>query len=124
MSSAYITWTTDVDSNSYVEYGEKTDYGKTSGKDDRTKTHSVQLIELKPDTNYHFRVKSTNADGHQVVSRDYTFKTAKKEEAVEKKKAEEKNKIWPWITIGVLGLVVLVLAGILIFLYLRNRRRR
>ncbi len=119
-SSAYITWTTEVDSNSYVEYGETTKYGKMKVKNDQTTAHSVQLIELKSGKTYHFRVMSTTADGHQVVSKDYTFRTTKEMKPEE----DEKNNIWLWITIGVLGLLVLVLAGILVFLYIRNRRRK
>ncbi|MFA5866864.1 MAG: DNRLRE domain-containing protein [Actinomycetota bacterium] len=122
-SSAYITWTTDADSNSYVEYGETTAYGKTSGKDDKLKTHSVQLIELKTDKTYHFRVKSTNADGHQVVSKDYTFRTVKEIIPAETKKPEEKSHVLFWVAIGVLSLLVLILAGILVFLYIRNRNK-
>lgn len=121
-SSAYVTWATDVDSNSYVEYGENDKYGKTTGKDDRAKTHSVQLIELKPDKTYHFRVKSTNADGHQVVSKDYVFRTAREIKPAETKKPKEKSNVWFWVAIGGLGLLVLLLAGILVFLYIRNRR--
>ena len=38
-------------------------------------THSQTLNGLKPNTTYHFRVKSTDAAGNPAVSEDYTFTT-------------------------------------------------
>ena len=74
---ATIQWTTNVASNSQVEYGLTTSYGNTTSVDPNFVTsHSVILSNLTASTLYHYRVKSTEAAGYQTVSSDYTFTTA------------------------------------------------
>ncbi|MEI8096578.1 MAG: hypothetical protein WCG73_00515 [Candidatus Moraniibacteriota bacterium] len=74
-TGATISWTTNVNSNSYVEYGTTTGYGTTVGSTTLTSSHSVPLLELVNVTLYHFRVHSTNALGQEGVSSDNTFTT-------------------------------------------------
>ena len=74
--SCTINWGTDEPSDSQVEYGFTTGYGKTTILDDTlTLTHSQTLTGLQANTLYHFRVKSKDAKGNQAVSDDYTFTT-------------------------------------------------
>ena len=73
--SVTISWDTDEDSDSYVEFGISAGYGTTQGSDDLTGNHSVTIENLNPVTTYHFRVKSKDAQGNQAVSDDNTFAT-------------------------------------------------
>jgi|GEM_PF-920678 len=73
-STATVTWNTDLNSNSFVEYGIDVAYGSASGKYDLTQNHSVTLSGLLPSTTYHFRMRS-KADT-EGVSGDYTLTTS------------------------------------------------
>src|SRR5262249_45901270 len=74
---ATITWTTDVNSDSQVEYGTTGSYGSSSTLDSTLVTsHSVVLSGLQASTLYHYRVKSKNSAGALGVSGDYTFTTS------------------------------------------------
>lgn len=74
-SSANIVWTTDENSDSVVEYGPTTSYGSISNSASLLTLHARTLTNLKPNTLYHYRVKSKDAAGNIVVSSDNTFKT-------------------------------------------------
>lgn len=74
--SATITWTTDPETDSQVEYGTSTDYGNVTAIDSSlTTAHSQALNGLSDNTFYHYRVKSRDAAGNFVVSGDFTFFT-------------------------------------------------
>lgn len=74
-SAATITWSTDVPSDSQVQYGLTSSYGLSSTLDTSVVTsHSVTLSGLSPSTTYHYRVRSANAVG-TTYSPDYTFTT-------------------------------------------------
>ncbi|MFC1979001.1 fibronectin type III domain-containing protein [Chloroflexota bacterium] len=76
-NSATITWMTDEPADSQVEYGSSTIYGTTSNLlTSLTTAHSMDLSGLTPDTEYHFRVKSSDSAGNHAVSEDYTFTSA------------------------------------------------
>lgn len=79
-NSALITWSTDENSNSVVEYGVSTAYGSRAGDTAENATyvanHSVSLTGLAANTLYHYRVKSTDALGNTSTSGDFTFQTS------------------------------------------------
>lgn len=69
--SVTITWETDEDADSLVNYGLKEDYGIVRiPETDRTE-HSITLDNLEPGRVYHFRVVSSDEDGNQGISADY-----------------------------------------------------
>ena len=72
-NSVKISWQTDIPSNSLVEYGFDTSYGKIAGQNDSTTFHSVTLTGLLSQATYHFRVRSKAQT--EAVSQDYTFTT-------------------------------------------------
>lgn len=73
-----VTWTTDEESDSLVNYGLKPDYGIVRVPvADRT-THSVVLDELEPGRQYYFRVVSADEEGNQGISADYKIETEDK----------------------------------------------
>ncbi|MFH1101550.1 MAG: PGF-pre-PGF domain-containing protein [Methanobacteriota archaeon] len=78
-SSATITWTTDEDANSTVEYGLTDSYGSTSTSSTYTTSHSRSLTSLSASTTYHYRVISYDKAGNQNTSSDDTFTTAASE---------------------------------------------
>jgi peptidoglycan hydrolase-like protein with peptidoglycan-binding domain len=58
-SSVTIVWTTDLPSDSQIEYGESQDLGSlTTLNASLVTSHSVTISNLSPNTNYIFRVKS------------------------------------------------------------------
>jgi hypothetical protein len=76
-SGATITWTTNEEADSQVQFGTTESYGKSASAGGvLTVSHLQVLAGLLPDTLYHFRVRSLDAAGNQAVSGDYTFTTA------------------------------------------------
>lgn len=74
-TSATITWITDQDSDSLVEYGTTTLYGSSQFDSALTTNHSVVLTNLTMGTKYHFRVTSVNSLNASSTSGDYIFTT-------------------------------------------------
>jgi Bacterial Ig domain/Right handed beta helix region/Purple acid Phosphatase, N-terminal domain len=71
-----ITWTTNLASNSQVDYGATANYGQSSTLNSSMVTsHTVALSGLSASTTYHYRAKSVDASNHQVASADFTFTT-------------------------------------------------
>ncbi len=77
-TTATITWTTDENASSQVEYGLTTSYGNQTVESDttpRVTSHSVALSGLNACTLYHYRVKSTDGSTNTVTGTDNTFST-------------------------------------------------
>lgn len=73
--SVTITWETDEDADSIINYGLKEDYGIVRVPvADRTQ-HSITLDGLEPGRTYYFRVVSADEDGNQGISADYRVLT-------------------------------------------------
>ncbi|MDD5397204.1 MAG: fibronectin type III domain-containing protein, partial [Candidatus Moranbacteria bacterium] len=70
-----ISWTTDVNSTSFVEYATLSDFSNSVvfGKYDNVKNHSISLNFLSPATTYYYRVRS--AAQFEMVSGSYSFAT-------------------------------------------------
>jgi hypothetical protein len=75
-NSATITWTTNEDSDSYIEYGTTISYGEVFGSSGVRSSHSVTLPEnLSGNTTYHYRVRTRDSAGNLTTSSDGTFTT-------------------------------------------------
>ncbi|MHC4572964.1 MAG: right-handed parallel beta-helix repeat-containing protein [Planctomycetota bacterium] len=75
-SGATITWTTDENATSQVEYGLDTSYGSSTNADTNlVMSHLILLGGLAPGTLYHYRVRSKDAAANESVSEDKTFST-------------------------------------------------
>ncbi|OGS27464.1 MAG: hypothetical protein A2297_04895 [Elusimicrobia bacterium RIFOXYB2_FULL_48_7] len=75
-SGATITWDTDEQATSRVEYGLDTNYGSATTEDTNyLMSHSVAVTGLTANTLYHYRVISKDRLDNQRVSDDYTFTT-------------------------------------------------
>lgn len=75
-SSVRVTWTTDEDANSVVDYGTTSSYGSTESDSALTTSHSITLGSLSASTAYYYRVKSTDADENTDEVSGNTFTTA------------------------------------------------
>ena len=73
--SAQVTWVTDEAADSFVEFGETTDYGSIQGDPTMITNHSVIIIGLTPLNVYHYRVRSKDASQNETISQDYSFMT-------------------------------------------------
>jgi hypothetical protein len=75
-ASATVTWTTNEESDSQVEYGASAAYGSSTALNAAPVTsHSQGLTGLGAGVTYHFRVKSRDAAGNLATSGDFTFTT-------------------------------------------------
>ncbi len=78
VNSAEITWTLSEGATGQVEYGTTASYGTLSSPENSFtySTHIQTLSGLSSNTTYHYRVKSSNQAGTQVVSGDKSFTTS------------------------------------------------
>lgn len=76
-TGATITWTTNVPSDSRVEYGDNMEFDQTASDATLATSHSVMLTGLDSDTNYDFRVVSTpvGVGAMETTSNVYDFNT-------------------------------------------------
>ncbi|MBN2128859.1 MAG: fibronectin type III domain-containing protein, partial [Sedimentisphaerales bacterium] len=75
-TSATVLWTTDEDSDSVVWYGTKhNSYSVREFDATLTKSHSIALSALEPDTLYYYFVESTDDSGNSTQSGEHTFQT-------------------------------------------------
>ncbi|MDH7602642.1 MAG: fibronectin type III domain-containing protein, partial [Armatimonadota bacterium] len=73
---ATVVWRTSEAMDSQVEYGTTPSYGLVTPVNPSLVTeHSVVIPNLAPETTYHYRVRSRDGCGREVVSGNYTFKT-------------------------------------------------
>lgn len=78
-NEATITWTTNKDSSSKVDYGLTNSYGSSTSEIDtspRVQNHSVALSGLTSCTTYHYRVRSKDLFSNEATSSDNTFTTS------------------------------------------------
>jgi phosphodiesterase/alkaline phosphatase D-like protein len=75
-SSARVTWRTDALADGQVEFGPTLAYGASTPIDTRADwRHDMQLTGLLPATQYHYRVRSRDANAALAVSADQVFFT-------------------------------------------------
>jgi len=71
-----ITWTTNIDGTTVLEYGTTTAYGSTATGPSGT-SHSISIIGLAANTTYHYRIRSASVSNSsdERIGSDTTFKT-------------------------------------------------
>jgi len=74
-TTATITWTTNIASDSRVNYGTTTALGDTEDDDAEVTNHFIPLTGLSPDTIYYFEVISGSERSPLNPSEYYSFKT-------------------------------------------------
>jgi hypothetical protein len=75
-SSITITWETDEEADSLINYGLQPNYGIVRLPEANRTEHSVTLDELEPGRTYYFRVVSADENGNQGISADYQVQTS------------------------------------------------
>lgn len=73
-TSTTISWVTDKESDSLINYSLSRDYG-TIRIPESTKEHKLVIPDLLSDKFYYFRVVSSDAYGNQSISNDFSFVT-------------------------------------------------
>ncbi len=71
-----ITWETDEEADSLVNYGLQPNYGIERIPEAVRTDHEVILEDLEPGRLYYFRVGSSDEDGNQGISGDYRISTS------------------------------------------------
>jgi phosphodiesterase/alkaline phosphatase D-like protein len=76
-TSARVTWLTNENADTQVDYGLTAAYGTTTPLNTAMSAgHAVALSGLTGGTTYHYRVRSRDASGNLSISDDRTFSTA------------------------------------------------
>lgn len=89
-TSTIVSWETNEEADSMINYGLDKSYGiLRNPRFDKFK-HELILEELMPDTQYYFRITSSDASGNQGISSDYSFITDKQEETLDEGGEESK----------------------------------
>ena len=78
-TSSTITWNTDENADSLINYGVSKNYGITRDPHFDKTEHKIILDDLEPGRSYFFRITSSDVNGNQGISSDYTFTTEKDE---------------------------------------------
>ncbi|MDO8261460.1 MAG: PA14 domain-containing protein, partial [Candidatus Magasanikbacteria bacterium] len=73
---AFVSWDTNENGTSVVQYSEDESYKLTAQSGTRVKEHQVILKNLKVNTEYRLRVSSVDEDGNKSSLHYKTFKTA------------------------------------------------
>ncbi|MBU1684391.1 fibronectin type III domain-containing protein, partial [Patescibacteria group bacterium] len=66
-NQATITWTTNEETDSFVDFGLNRNYGTVRGIYESVVNHSVLLTDLSPDTVYYFQIKVRDQGGNLTV---------------------------------------------------------
>jgi hypothetical protein len=74
-NSVTVTWNTDENADSLVNYGIQPDYGILRTPIAERKAHTMTLSNLEPGRVYYFRVVSADSSGNQGISADYRVQT-------------------------------------------------
>ncbi len=74
--TATVSWNTTVAATAVVEYGLTPDYGMSVELTDYFEAYNLAvLIDLSPETIYHYRVVCTSFGGDQIMTPDQVFET-------------------------------------------------
>lgn len=76
ISKGTISWATNELAQGRVEYGKTAEYGLSSTLTGEYATeHSIELVELNPDTEYHYRIIVRDESGNEACTPDEVFTT-------------------------------------------------
>jgi len=75
-TSASVSWATDKNSDSRVDYGLTSAYGSAVSDPTLVLSHTLNLNNLTCKTTYHFRISSADQFGNTGTSTDATFSTS------------------------------------------------
>ena len=80
-NSAIITWDTNENSDSYIEYGiSPGNYQDVNFNFNFVTSHQITLTDLLPNTRYYYRIHSSDFANNLEISQEYFFDTNNEEE--------------------------------------------
>jgi len=88
-TSSVITWETNEDADSLVNYGLDKNYGIIRDPHFNKVEHKIILEDLLPDTLYYYRIISSDSEGNQGISNDFSFITDEDKEPIPPSGTEE-----------------------------------
>ncbi len=74
-TSTTVSWETDMESDSEINYGLDKNYGIVRDPFPNKKKHSLTIPDMEPSTVYHFRVSASDVLGNQGLTGDYIVTT-------------------------------------------------
>jgi len=86
-TSTTITWETNENADSLINYGVNKNYGVIRDPRADKINHMIIIDDLFAGTDYYFRITSSDEEGNQGITNDYSFKTL-----LEKKDGETDDK--------------------------------
>lgn len=92
-----VNWKTTDNANSHIRWGTDRDLKKEKDQDDKEKNHRMVIHELTPETQYFFRLRSTDRNGQSDTSRIWDISTKKSSAIFNSRqwKSYEENKTEP-----------------------------
>lgn len=87
-STITINWETNRDADSHVRWGTDKNLSEEKNEDRREEKHRTILKDLKPETQYFFRIKSTDSDGNSDTSKIHSISTKSSSAFFEKRQWE------------------------------------
>ena len=91
-TSAKISWTTNENTTSTVNYGKTIDYGSSTAISLGV-SHSVTISGLTANTTYHFNIIYSDPAGNEEETGDNTFTTAKQTTTITKTETKTETKL-------------------------------
>jgi len=75
-TTATITWDTNEQSDSIIDYGLDTSYGQNTNDTTLVTNHSIKLTGLTSATEYHYRISSSDSSANTIQSNGLSFITS------------------------------------------------
>lgn len=100
-TSAKITWSTEVATSSWVDFGTQSGrYISSAGSNDLTKSHVVELNNLTPNMLYYYRVRGKDQYDIEYISQEYTFRALAQPEItnIQVKEVKPYSAVISWST--------------------------
>jgi hypothetical protein len=99
-TSAKVSWNTNEEASSFVEYGTDDSLGMVAGSEGKNTIHQIELTSLTPATVYHFKVYSEDESENRGESGIQMFTTLpdgedEEEEVIEKDDTDVSDNIAP-----------------------------
>jgi phosphodiesterase/alkaline phosphatase D-like protein len=73
--SVIISWVTNIDTETIINWGKTSDYGEKKGSTQKTKNHILRIENLEDNTEYHYQILARDETGEEVADTDKIVRT-------------------------------------------------
>lgn len=73
--SIVISWVTNIETETIINWGKTADYGEKKGSTLKTKNHMLKIDNLDDNTEYHYQILARDAAGEEVADSDKIVRT-------------------------------------------------